>query len=135
MATREYEIQVSIDGVVEEVHSAACFLLALGRERLLTVAEDYLMTDDPDVAAELGGATLDELALCAAGRAFVCQKLGKLRAAARAALEEMSPEQQLAAARERAPVVTRPGKLSQVEVELQIPSPSQPASPDGECKI
>jgi hypothetical protein len=105
--TYEIEITCTCDGIVEEVHSAACRLLALGRERILAVAGGYLVADDPAVAAELEGLTLDNLALRAVGRAVLCQKLDELNTAAREALDEMTPEQQLAAAREREPFFSR----------------------------
>jgi hypothetical protein len=103
MAAVEYEIQVTIDGVVSDVVDAAHLLLALGRERLLAVAGEYLMVREIAEAGGLDEVTLDELALGAASRALLCQELAKLTAAARAALDRMTPEQQLAAARERGP--------------------------------
>jgi hypothetical protein len=118
MASVEYSIKVTIQDVVEEVHAAACLLLALGRERLLAVAGGYLWADDPD---ETGGLTLDDLALRAAGRALLACT------AARAELDAMTPAQALALAQERAADATKelvgPPRIG--TLLLLLPQPGQ----------
>lgn len=142
MAEQEIIIEMNVDELIENVIATARLLLALGRERLLAVAGDYLVERAIAEAGGIDSLTLDELALGAAGRALLCRELDKLTAAARAALAEMSPEQQLSVARERmssldtqglksADIVdgmlwvtrdeVRPGKVEKAKVELSIP--------------
>jgi hypothetical protein len=87
MASVEYSIDISIDGVLAEIHSAAVALLACGREQLEAWASSYLDGKD------LSNLDLSDLALQTATQALLAGELDELCEKACDAHAALTPEQ------------------------------------------